>query len=68
MYREKKFALLLFGAFAKYQIRLLDSSCLSVRPFVHLLFRMELGSHWTDCMKFAIYVFFENLSRKLQFN
>jgi hypothetical protein len=48
-----------------YQKRLLASSRLSVRPSIRL--PRQLGSHWTEFMKFYIRVFFENLCIALNF-
>jgi len=45
-----------------------DNYLLSVRLSVCLSVHMvQLGSHWTDCLKRDIWVLFENLSRKLKF-
>jgi hypothetical protein len=27
----------------------------------------QIGSHWTDFVKFSVWIFFENLSRKFEF-
>ena len=45
--------------------RLFASSCLSVRPSVCM---EQLGCHWCIFMKYDIWLFFENMSRKLKFH
>ena len=45
--------------------RLFASSCLSVRPSVCI---EQLGFHWRIFMKFDIWIFSKNMSRKLKFH
>jgi hypothetical protein len=53
------------GAFAKLRKATINFICLYT---VCLFARTEqFGSYWADYMKFFIWVFFENLLRKLKF-